>query len=402
MTTPPPIAVICSRYAKTSEAWLRRQCQMLHARGAVAPRVLCWIDHRAAPPAIDPDVGLDPRVTCLDSSTHLPKTLARRWQRFFNTGGARYFASVGPERPRVLAFLREAEPAAALVHFGHMGLRVLPVCEEAGVPLVCHFHGADMSSALRSARYVRALRETIPRFAALVCVARYMRDELLRLGAPESKVHVIPLGAPVDRIPARAPSPATPAAGCRFIAVGRFVAKKAPLTTLRAFADAADRMPGATLLMLGEGPLWEEAKAIVAARGLEHRVTLAGPVPPARVREELARADVLVQHSVTSDEGDKEGWPISIAEAMAGALPVIATRHAGIVDQVVEGETGLLVDEHDQAGMSAAMIRLAHDADLRTRMGPAARARAVAHFGTDRQVALLEQVLLGVAQAKRP
>lgn len=391
MSTSPTIAIFCSRYAKTSEAWLRRQAQMLHAagRGAVEPRVLCWIDHRGEG---DADVAMDPPVTCLNASTWLPKTFARRVQRLLGTGGAKYFASVGPERPRVQAWLRDVRPAAALVHFGHMGLRVLPVCEDAGVPLVCHFHGADMSSALRSARYVRALRETIPRFAALVCVAEYMRSELRRLGAPDEKIHVIPLGAPVDRIPPR-PPPAGEAA-CRFIAVGRFVPKKAPLTTLRAFVDACERMPAATLTMLGEGPLWDEAKAIVAQRGLEARVQLAGPVPPARVREELARADVLVQHSVTSEDGDKEGWPISIAEAMAGALPIIATRHAGIVDQVVEGETGLLVDEHDQAGMSEAMIRLAGDRTARARMGEAGRARAVACFGTQRQVALLEGVLL--------
>ena len=83
----------------------------------------------------------------------------------------------------------------------------------------------------------------------------------------------------------------------------------------------------------------------------------------------MACSDALVQHSRVAPNGDMEGWPVVIGEAMAAGLPIVATRHAGIVDQVDEGENGFLCDEGDWQQMADDMIRLAGNAEVRQHFG---------------------------------
>ena len=85
---------------------------------------------------------------------------------------------------------------------------------------------------------------------------------------------------------------------------------------------------------------------------------------------------------------------VSVAEAAATGLPIVATRCGGIVDQVIDGKTGFLVEQRDVDGMAEYMVKLGLEPDLRTKMGQAGRERMVAEFDTQKQIAELESVLL--------
>jgi glycosyltransferase involved in cell wall biosynthesis len=111
------------------------------------------------------------------------------------------------------------------------------------------------------------------------------------------------------------------------------------------------------------------------------------------VQAQMAEALAFVQHSVTAPNGDMEGTPVAVLEAGAAGLPVIATRHAGIPDVVIEGETGLLVDEHDVEGMAAMMIRLAEMPETAMEMGSAARKRVREHFSMEQHISLLNRCI---------
>jgi glycosyltransferase involved in cell wall biosynthesis len=104
-------------------------------------------------------------------------------------------------------------------------------------------------------------------------------------------------------------------------------------------------------------------------------------------------SDVFIHHSVTDHEGNEEGLPVAILEAMADGLPVVSTRHAGIPEAVQEGVTGYLVEEGDSAGMSERLMRLASDGALRRTMGEAGWSRARECYTWETERARLRKIL---------
>ena len=177
-----------------------------------------------------------------------------------------------------------------------------------------------------------------------------------------------------DQAPERGPS-----AGKRLLAIGRMTAKKGPIYTLEAFRRAAARDPELRFDYVGGGELEDAVAQFVTACDLQGRVTLHGPASEATKARLLSECGVFVQHSLTDPAtGDEEGLPASIQEAMANALPVISTRHSGIPEAVVDGETGLLIDEGDVNGMAEAMLAIG---PMAAALGAAGRRRALARYG---------------------
>jgi colanic acid/amylovoran biosynthesis glycosyltransferase len=263
-----------------------------------------------------------------------------------------------------------------LAEYGPTGVLAMDACRRAGIPLVVHFHGYDASEravlAAHSETYPIMFREA----AAIIAVSRAMQRKLVSLGALPEKVHYNPCGIDCEVFEASDPAAAPPV----FLAVGRFVEKKGPQLTLKAFAEVYEAYPSARLRMIGDGPLLEECRALVLKLRINEAVTFTGAQPHTVVRREMQSARCFVQHSLEAPNGDCEGTPVGILEACASALPVVSTRHAGIPDVIVEGETGLLVDERDTKGMAEQMLSLARDAELARRLGLAARQHVAAHF----------------------
>ena len=121
--------------------------------------------------------------------------------------------------------------------------------------------------------------------------------------------------------------------------------------------------------MVGQGPLFEETQTLIKQLGLQHAITLPGVLKTDDIKKLLGKARVFVQHSVTAQDGDKEGTPVTILEAGSSGLAIVSTRHAGIKEAVIDGETGYLVDEHNIDGMANYMIKFAEDIDLAVQMG---------------------------------
>ena len=187
---------------------------------------------------------------------------------------------------------------------------------------------------------------------------------------------------------------------CRFIMVGRLTQKKRPDLTLRAFAACIERGCNARMTIIGDGAMRASCDQVVAQAGIKDHVQWLGVQPNERVREELARSCVFVQHSATATDGDKEGWPVAVAEAAGTGLAVVSTRHAGIIDQIDEGETGYLVEEGDWEAMAERMITLANSPDTRVQMGRAARQKMM-KCTAEQQIVKLEDILLRAAGADR-
>ena len=134
--------------------------------------------------------------------------------------------------------------------------------------------------------------------------------------------------------------------------------------------------------LVGDGPLRGELESLAASLGLGARVSFAGWRSSAEVAGEMARADLLVAPSVTARDGDMEGLPIVIVEAMATGLPIVGTRHSGIPEVVEDGVTGRLVDEGDAAALAEALVEVS-DGGRRRTLAAAARARVETAFAVD-------------------
>ena len=153
-----------------------------------------------------------------------------------------------------------------------------------------------------------------------------------------------------------------------------------------AFRQASLVFPNLRLDYVGAGALLPAAKQYIHVFGLDGKVTLHEGLPNQKVQELMREADIFLQHSMTDpDSGDEEGLPVAILEAMAHALPVVSTFHAGIPEAVEQGKTGFLFAEGDFAGMAQGIVDLAKDFELRSEMGSSGWQRAKERFTWERE-----------------
>ncbi len=360
------LVIAAPSFDAPSETFIRSQVRNI-CPGETA--LICFSDKLGELSGLPAIADVQPRW---QSATSWPARLRRIAER-------ELAAQVRPEiygrrRDAVVEFLRAHRPSAVLAEYGPTGCLLAGVCAEAAVPLYVHFHGYDASMLLRKARWRRHYRKLFRHAAGIVVPSRLLADNLLRTGCPADKLHVGAYGVDAEVFSETVRRPQ------RLVAVGRLVEKKAPLLTISAFAQIADRFPEARLDIVGDGELAASCRKLVEDLGLAGRVNLLGKRDSGTVADLMANASIFVQHSVTAANGDCEGTPVAVLEAMSSALPVVSTRHSGIADAVQHGVTGLLVEERDVEGMAAGIAGLLADPDRAAEMGRAGRRRVLDHY----------------------
>jgi|SRR5580658_4643392 colanic acid/amylovoran biosynthesis glycosyltransferase len=301
-----------------------------------------------------------------------------------------------PSRPD----LRALEPRIIHAHFGRGGTLALPIARSLGIPLVVTFHGGDATKEKHYRRrllptiYQRRLEQLKREAAAIICVSDFIRDRLLARGFPAGKLEVIRYG--VEPAPDEPGIPAAPEPYALF--VGRFVEKKGIVHLLDAIRLLRARGQPLSLVLIGDGPLAETLKS--AAADLAD-VRFIGWQSQEMVRGWMRHALALCVPSVVAREGDAEGLPNVVLEAMATATPVIGSRNAGIGEAIADNVTGLLVPPGEPAALAAALARLIDDPAARAAMAVAARRRAAEHFSASTQSRLLEATLLAIVRERR-
>ena len=270
----------------------------------------------------------------------------------------------------LVALMRRERPDLVHVNSSKAGVLGRLAALLARVPVrVFTVHGWAFKAytGLASWLYRWADRLMSPLASATICVSETERAAGLAAHTCRAeRTVVIPNAVDVGAAPRAAHAGDPPV----IVTVGRLAAPKDPLTLLRALAVVAPSR--FTALIVGEGPARPEVEAEIRALGLAHAVELAGErrdVPAL-----LASGDVFVLSSRS------EGAPISILEAMAAGLPVVASDVGGVGELVVDGETGLLVPPADPARLADALERLLGDSALRRRLGAAGRTRAFERF----------------------
>ncbi|WNV76028.1 glycosyltransferase family 4 protein [Geodermatophilus sp. DSM 44513] len=216
-----------------------------------------------------------------------------------------------------------------------------------------------------------------------------------RFGPAAARVRRVYNGLDLPAFPWTPPTDRPPVVA----AVGRLVEKKGFADLLHAVARLQDTGRDLSVVLVGTGQLAGELAALVRRLGLEGAVTMPGALTQDEVRRVVGGAAVLAAPCVVGADGNRDGLPTVVLEAMALGTPVVATPVTGIPEVVEHGRTGLLVPERDPAALAGALARLLDDAALRTRLATAARARVETDFDAAVQAA---RVAEGFAPATRP
>ncbi|MDZ7841065.1 MAG: glycosyltransferase [Gammaproteobacteria bacterium] len=384
----PSLCIVARKLGRTSEVWLWRQ---IAALDRVRPSVLTWEwlnrEEFALPGVVVKDLAGKPWPEKNNIKKRWAARLERTWMR-------NYYAAAGSEKAHLHAAIAELRPDLLLCHTGPVALQMLPVAKALAIPIFAHFHGRDLSAALNEVWYRYSLRRCASEFSGIVVVNEGQKARLVHMGVPEERIHIIPCGAPMPDVTAA--SGRSKGDIIRFIGVSRLVEKKGITYTLKAFSEVLESVPNSELILIGSGPQKQELVDLARSLGIANEVDFRGSLPNHEVQNLLSSADIFVQHSVVAADDNDEGSPVSVAEAAAWSLPVVATSGVGGMDRlVVHEKTGFLVQQRDVKDMAEKMQCLAADPSLRNRFGRAARELLIDQFELHKQVAKLERALLG-------
>jgi glycosyltransferase involved in cell wall biosynthesis len=267
----------------------------------------------------------------------------------------------------------------------------LPLARFLGLRLVVTLHGGDIGKARNwnGTALARRWPGVIAEAVSFVCVSAAVADLAAYRGVPRAKLVVLPIGVEIPV--ALPPAPPTPP---YHLFVGRFVAKKG----IAVLADAVRRLRAAgdptRVVCVGDGALRPVLQDL--ARDVSG-VELTGWLPQPEVQRLMAAAWSLLVPSVVAPDGDAEGLPSVVPEAMAQGCPVIGSSDGGIAEAVRDGVSGLWVPAGDPAALAAAMTRLTGEPTLRQTLGEQAFARARQALNARIQSAALESLLLHAA-----
>ncbi len=335
------------------------------------------------------------------------------------------FAAPGRYVQVLFGALRERPGVATVKHF----LEAVHLAELMKPDDVRHIHAAFAHSPAAVARLVHQLNGIPYSFSAhakdiylsepaalarrvagaefvLVCSAAAAEDLARIAGQHAAKIRLAPHGVDTARFrpraDARRPNQAAPSAqaALRLLAVGRLVDKKGYPVLLAAIAQARAAGHPIQLTVIGGGPQLGALKARVTALDLTRVVRFLGPRTHQEVAAAYLDADAFAQASIVLSDGDRDGIPNSLLEAMASGLAVVATRAGGIPEVVIDGESGLLAAPGDVDALALQLIRIASDEDLRQRLGRGARATVVEGFDRGSLIRSISPLFSGSARAE--
>ncbi len=320
----------------------------------------------------------------------LQRPWTREFRRFWQKTILRGPLFISNAEARELALrLRHTKAALLHVYFGHIGIHLLPFLRKARLPVVVSFHGADTGIDLEKASHLQPLRRLFDVATLILPRSQAIADSLIALGCPGEKIRVHRTGIPLDRFPF-AQRYAPEDGKWRLFQACRLIPKKGVEVTLRAFARFLEHCPGSRLTVAGEGPLAESLQELAEDLRIAGQVSFPGFVSQAKLRDLLYQSHLFIHPSVTGPDGDREGVPNAILEAMACGLPVVATWHGGIPEAVQDGETGLLAPEREDAALAEAMAQVASDGERYAAMSANAARSVAAKWEIHAQTRVLE------------
>lgn len=217
----------------------------------------------------------------------------------------------------------------------------LPLIKRLNLPLVVNFRGYELSDS----RSVLFFSKVEPFVTQIITKSNFQKKELIKRGIGEEKIEVIYGGINIDKIPFKFRK--LEKDRLRLLSAGRFVEKKGFDVTLKSFKEILRRYPYSRLALIGEGPGRQIIEENINKLDIQNYVEIKDFMPHSKFVRELFNHDIFILPCKTASNGDREGIPNVLKEAMASGMPVISTYHAGIPELIENESTGFLVREND-------------------------------------------------------
>lgn len=218
------------------------------------------------------------------------------------------------------------------------------------------FHAHEITKYTYLKKYKRVYEECFLYSDKVFPISNLWREKLIGMGCSPEKISVIRMGVDINLYP-YSPKKLNKESVLKFIQVGRLTEKKGIFDTINAFNKLRGKF-SFSLDIVGDGELFDEARSLVRKLNLEEIVIFHGAQSNAIVKEMLKESDVYLLPSKRANNGDMEGIPVALMEAMATGLPVISTYHSGIPELITNLESGLLVEENNAEQLADAILNI--------------------------------------------
>ncbi|QNK77417.1 glycosyltransferase family 4 protein [Winogradskyella sp. PAMC22761] len=285
----------------------------------------------------------------------------------------------------------------AYVEYATSAVLLMPYFKANNIPFVVHVHGFDITAARLDSEYSKKLEELFVFSSNIITPSKHLKRYLILLGCNPDKIEVIyPFSLENSLDNKSWKNRYLEAPSVTFL--GRLTEKKNPIALLYAFKIVLEKLPNVKLNILGDGPLLAKCNSVIKKLGIENSIVFYGVVKRETAFEVLNKTWVYAQHSVTSITGDQEGFPVSLAEAAAHALPLVSTIHSGITENIIEGKTGFLVQEYNYELMAEKIIFLIKNPELAEEMGENGRKHIMELCKPKKRVEKIKELLIQVSK----
>lgn len=257
----------------------------------------------------------------------------------------------------------------------------------AGLPVIYHYHSAELKLAAQNPLAQFIFARSLRWARAHVANSSYTANLVKKLH-PRAEVQVISYGSPLgdELLDSRRTGPRR-----KLLFVGRHIERKGLTYLIQAMQQLP---PEFSLTIVGEGDLTAELKAQALGNP---RISFAGRLSGEELARVYASHDMFVLPAIVDSRGDTEGLGVVLIEAIAAGLPIVASHVGGIPDVIIDGQTGLLVEQKSPPALAQAIFKLSRDEALAQRLVAASREHALAYFSwgavTRQTLALYKSVL---------
>jgi colanic acid/amylovoran biosynthesis glycosyltransferase len=281
--------------------------------------------------------------------------------------------------------LKEANVVGVHIHHGTLAPKFLFLKEKYGIPLFVGFRGNDATAYPKKKNNLMILQQVFYTADLFFPVCEHLKQEIIKLGCPEDKIRVLYGGVDLKRFECR-PRKADPMKRIRFLAIGRFVEKKGFEDLIHAFALVRKRNQRVKLLLIGKGPCEPAYRELIDRYGLGKSVQISPWTDYQKIHNKYYKSHIFVAPSCTDREGNQEGIPNTLKEAMATGMPVVSTYHAGIPELIEDRVSGRLVPERSVDELAEAMNWVIEHPEQWGNLGRNARGKVESSFNLRTQL----------------